>query len=80
MKNAIVLITCLSLLANFNANAQWRYLKKAAKKVASTTKKYTTKGGEIVWEAAKKVGSITKKYTTKGVDKVWGVAKKVTTN
>ena len=70
MKNAILLITCLFLLGNFNANAQWGSIKKAAKKVGSTTKKHVTKG-------AKKVGGTTKKYATSGGNKVWGATKSV---
>ena len=77
MKNAIVLITCLFLLVNFNANAQFGYIKKAAKKVGSTTKKYTNKGVKKVGGAAKTVGKKTKKYTVKGGKKVWGASKTV---
>ncbi|MFK7770707.1 MAG: hypothetical protein AB8F94_01155 [Saprospiraceae bacterium] len=75
MKNAIVLITCLFLLGNFNTNAQWGSIKKAAKKVGSTTKKYAKKGGKKTWNGAKKAGSTTKKYASKGGKKVWSGAK-----
>lgn len=90
MKNAIVLITCLFLLVNFNANAQFGRLKKAAKKVGSKAKKHTTKGVKKVRsktkkytiKGAKKVGSAaktTKRYTIKGARKVGGAAKKYAT-
>ncbi|NNE30425.1 MAG: hypothetical protein HKN16_12375 [Saprospiraceae bacterium] len=60
MKNSIDIIAALFLSVNFNANAQWGSIKKAAKKVGSQTKKAATKRGTKVWGGVKKVSQAAK--------------------
>ncbi|NNF35692.1 MAG: DUF4157 domain-containing protein [Saprospiraceae bacterium] len=76
MKKLIVLITCLFLVGSFDANAQFGYIKKKAKKAASYTVKKakkvgskTKKLGKKVVKKTKKAGSVTKKYGKKAAGK-----------
>jgi len=59
------------LKTNARLRSQWKWLKKAVKKVGSTIKKGAKKVGSTIKKGAKKVGSTIKK----GVNKVVKVAK-----
>ena len=88
MKKLIVLITCLVLAGSYDANAQFGFIKKAAKKAKNVTVKgakkvgsKTKKLGKKAFNKTTKVGmkgaNAVRKYGGKGIKKAGSAAKRV---